>query len=195
MARPLMFLLATVLTGLFLVPSVMYGTPLADCMYKLYHYETGNWVRYESDDTMPPGGATPGTNQWKYNYWVTNLGASANLNQLSVYFNPDNVLRSAYSSAAAPTAWTPTYYAPTSGNNDWRVRFRTTDPLYQVAAGDTLEGFEVRFAWVDPLGLPGSQNYILAWSGSSEPGNTSEMPAEMTPLEETTWGRIKGLFR
>lgn len=190
-----MFLFATVLAGLVLVPSFTLGVPLADCMYKLYHYETDNWVRYESGDLFPPGGATPGTNLWKYNYWITNLGASAALSQLNVYFNWDNVLRAAYSAAMAPTGWTVAYYSSTSENNDWRVRFRTTNALYMVAVGDTLEGFEVRFTWVDPLSLPGSQMYTLAWGSSSEPGNTSEMPTEMTPIEVTTWGRIKGFFR
>ena len=188
------FLVAS-LVGLFLAPSIADALPYGAVGYKLYHYEGANWVRYKQGDPFPPGGATPGTNLWKYNYWAANEAAPSNIYQLMVYFNSDNVLRSAYSSATGPTTWTPTYFPPVSGNKNWKERFRSTTPAYYIPVGDTLTGFEVQFTWLDGSLAPTPQNYDLVWSGGSESGNTTEMPPDMTPVAVTTWSTIKSLFR
>ncbi len=195
MTRTLMLLLVTLLAGLLIVPSVVDALPYAACLYKAYHYEGGNWVRYEQGDPFPPGGATPGTNLWKYEYWVTNQTASTGIYQLYVYFNSDNVLRSTRVSELGPTGWGTTYFPPIAPNNNWKVRFRTTNSAYYIAAGDTLPGFEVQFNWTDGALLPGQQNYDVVWSAGSEAGNTQEMPPDMTPVEAITWSRLKSLFR
>jgi len=96
-------LLVVSLVGLLLAPSIADALPFGAVGYKLYHYEGGNWVRYKQGDAFPPGGATPGTNLWKYNYWVANETAPAGIYQFIVYFNSDNILRSTYSSATGPT--------------------------------------------------------------------------------------------
>ncbi|MBN1504436.1 MAG: hypothetical protein JW952_05160 [Candidatus Eisenbacteria bacterium] len=195
MRRLLTVLLVGSLLCLLMAPSAADALPYASVGYKLYHYEDGSWVRYKQGDPLPPGGATPGTNLWKYNYWVSNLTAPTGIYQVYVYFNSDNVLRSAYSSATGPTGWTLLYFPPVAPNNNWKERFRTSNSAYYVMPGDTLPGYEVQFTWVDGSLLPTPQNYDVAWSGGSEPGNTTEMPPDMTPVEAATWGRMKGLFK
>lgn len=66
----LSILVVTALVGLLLAPGIADALPYGAVGYKLYHYETGNWVRYKQGDPFPAGGATPGTNTWKYNYWA-----------------------------------------------------------------------------------------------------------------------------
>jgi hypothetical protein len=188
-------LLVASLVGLLLAPGIADALPYGAVGYKLYHYEGANWVRYKQGDPFPSGGATPGTNLWKYNYWVANETAPSSIYQFMVYFNSDNVLRSAYSSATGPTTWTPTYFPPVSGNKNWKERFRSSNSAYYVLVGDSLAGFEVQFTWIDGTLLPTPQNYDLVWSGGSESGNTTEMPPDMTPVAATTWGTIKSLFR
>ncbi len=191
----LSILFVAALVGLLLAPSVADALPFGAVGYKLYHYEAGNWVRYKQGDPFPAGGATPGTNTWKYVYWATNQTAPTGMYQLMVYFNSDNVQRSVYSSATGPTNWTPTYFPPVSGNKNWKERFRTTIPGSYITAGDTLSGYEVQFTWLDGSLLPTAQNYDLVWSGGSESGNTTEMPPEMTPVTAATWSTIKRMFR
>jgi len=195
MKRPLMVLLVISLVGLFLAPSIVDALPYGAVGYKLYHYEGGNWVRYRQGNPLPPGGATPGTNLWKYNYWAANETAPSGIYQFMIYFNSDNVLRSVYSSATGPTGWTLLNFPPIAPNNNWKERFRTSNSAYYVFQGDSLTGYEVQFTWLDGTLLPTAQNYDLVWSGGSESGNTTEMPPDMTPVQPATWSRIKTLYR
>ena len=196
MRHLLLLLLVASLVCPLLAPGTADALPYAAVGYKLYHYEGGNWVRYKQGDPFPSGGATPGTNLWRYNYWVANETAPSGIYQMYVYFNSDNVLRSVYSAPAiGPTGWSLLNFPPVSPNNNWKQRFRTSDSAYYVMVGDTLSGYEVQFTWLDASLLPTPQNYDVAWSGNSEPGNTTEMPPDMTPVEAATWSKIKSLYR
>jgi hypothetical protein len=195
MTRLLRFVLLASLVGVLLAPVVSDALPYSSVGFKLYHFESGNWVRYKQGDPFPAGGATPGTNLWKYSYWVSNETAPSGIFQMFVYFNSDNAPRSAYSATTVPTGWVFTYFPPTAPNYNWKVRFRASTSAYYVMPTDTLPGYEVEFTWTDPLLLPTPQNYDVAWSGDSEPGNTTELPPDMTPVEAATWGKIKNLFR
>jgi len=62
-------------------------------------------------------------------------------------------------------------------------------------APDTAEGYVVVFSWTAPGTLPGPQNYDLLASVGSEAGVTHELPVGTTPVETTTWGRVKAFFR
>ncbi len=196
MKHLLLLLLVASLLGPLLAPGTADALPYAAVGYKLYHYEGGNWVRYKQGDPFPSGGATPGTNLWKYNYWVANVAAPANIYQFQAHFNSDDVLRATYSPpATGPTTWNPTYIGPSVGHYVWKLRFRTTDSARFIAVGDSLPGYEIQFTWTDPGLLPTPQNYDAVWSGGSEPGNTTEMPPDMTPVEAATWSKIKTFFR
>ncbi|KPJ59377.1 MAG: hypothetical protein AMJ46_11625 [Latescibacteria bacterium DG_63] len=201
MARLLLPCFLTLLVGLLLVPVGTDALPQGAVGYKLYHYENPDWVRYSQGDAFPAGGANPGTNLWKYTYCVYNdppgspPGALENgVYQWWIFFNSDNVDRAQYVSEVAPGTWGTRYFAPSTGFYDWKVRFRTSDPAEYVMPSDSLCGFEVEFTWTDPLMLPPPQNYDLVASGESEPGVTHELPADVTPVEAVTWGRIKSLF-
>jgi len=194
MMRIAPIVLATLLIGSLLVPTGADALPRGAVGYKLYHQEGSEWVRYLQMDPFPPGGATSPTNAWKYEYEVMNYQFTTGIYQFMVYFNQDNILWAAYTSAQGPTGWTPTYFPPTPPNLNWKVRFRTTNSLYYVPVNDTLPGYAVQFTWVRPDTLPGPQNYDLGSSSWSESGVTHEVPPEQTPVNEDTWGRIKGLF-
>ena len=187
---------AVVLLGLLLVPYEADALPDGAVGYKLYHYEGTEWVRYikSQGDTLPPGGADPGTNLWKYKYCAENVGYADGIYQFLIFFNSDNKDTAQYVSETAPSNWTPRYFAPIAPDANWKVRFRADGPAYYIAQGDTLGGFEVEFTWTDPTRLPADQNYDLGSPGGSEPGNTHELPSDITPVETTTWGRLKSLF-
>jgi hypothetical protein len=200
MTRLLMSLFLALSVGLLLVPAGTQALPQGAVGYKLYHFEDPDWVRYTLGDSLPPGGNIPGTNLWKYTYCVYNdppgspPGALENgIYQWWIFFNEDNVDRAQYVSEITPGTWGATYYAPSTGYYDWKIRFRTTNPGEYVMPSDSLCGFEVQFTWTD-TSLPGPQNYDLIASGESEPGVTYELPADVTPVEAATWGRIKSLF-
>ena len=193
MTRTLMICLATLLVGLPLVP-LGADASMGKVEYKLYHYEIDEWVRYCQGDQFPPGGATPGTNLWRYEYSVMNISFPTGVYQFMIYFNSDDIDRATYSSAVAPTGWSIVYFPPVAPNVNWKVRFRTTNSAYYVMPGDTLPGYEVEFTWFDPSGLPGDQNYDLVCSAGSEPGVTKQYSGDITPVEATTWGKIKSLF-
>jgi hypothetical protein len=174
------------------LPAFVGAVPNASVAFELYHYEGGGWQQYLQGDPFPADGHLPGTNLWKYTYVVRNHGFSGGIYQVYVFFNSDNVLRATYSSGAAPTGWTATYFAPSVGNNNWKERFRTFQQAYFVALGDSLSGFEVEFTWEDTL-LPGPQNYDAISTAGSEPGVTEELLPAL-PIEGTTWGRIKQFY-
>ncbi|KPJ61057.1 MAG: hypothetical protein AMJ46_03565 [Latescibacteria bacterium DG_63] len=194
MTRLLLTISVTLTLGLFLIPFEADALPLGSVGYKVYHYEDSEWVRYHQGDPFPPGGADPGTNLWKYTYCPINLTFSADIYQFLIFFNSDNeVDRAQYVSAAGPEGWSSTYFPPVSPNVNWKVRFRASNAMYYIAVDDTLCGFEVQITWTDPTMLP-PQNYDLVCSGESEPGVTHELPPDITPVETTTWGRLKSLF-
>ena len=187
---------AVVLLGLLLVPYEADALPEGAVGYKLYHYEGTEWVRYikSQGDSLPPGGADPGTNLWKYKYCAENVGYPGGIYQFLIFFNSDDEDTAQYVSETAPANWTTKYFGPIFPHANWKIRFRAGSPADYIAQGDTLCGFEVEFTWVCPTMLPGPQNYDLAAPGGSEPGVTHELPPDVTPVETTTWGRLKGLF-
>ncbi|MFH0777137.1 MAG: hypothetical protein V2A71_00765 [Candidatus Eisenbacteria bacterium] len=189
------FLVLLLLVGIVSLCGSALAIPKASVGYKLYHYENDTWVRYNQDDPFPPGGATPGTNLWKYTYCVSNLQFTTGIYLVWIFFNGDNVLRATRVSEAAPTGWTALYYPPFAPNNNWKVRFRTTTPAYYVMLGNTLCGCEVQFTWIIPNLLPGPQDYDAITSGGSETGVTEELPPDPTPVNSTSWGKIKSLFK
>jgi len=188
-----LFILA--IAGFLLVPPVADALPNGAVGYKVYHLEGSDWVRYRLGDEFPAGGATPPTNVWKYEYSVMNYGYATGVYQFMIFFNSDNILRATYSSSVAPTGWSYTYMPAAPGYYNWKVRFRTTQAMYYVMAPDTLPGYGVQFTWNDEAMLPGAQNYDLVAQTGSESGVTHELPPEMTPIEPSTWGAIKSLFR
>lgn len=191
MTKKLLILLIVLAVGCLLVPVVANARPKADATYRLWHWEGSNWVRYLPSTPFPPGGANPGTNLWKYEYTVTNLAFTGRIGQFIAFFNWDLVLRSAYSTAVAPTNWTITYSGPAPPDYNWKVQFRTTVTSAKIAPGSSLPGFAVEFTWTDPTALPGFQHYD-AIAEVSESDVTHDQDA--TPVEATTWGNIKALF-
>jgi len=176
--------------GFLLVPLAADALPKGAVGYKLYHQDGGQWVRYRQGDPFPSGG-----NVWKYDYEVMNYQFSTGVYQFMIFFNSDNILRSTYTSAVAPTGWTILYYPPVAPAVNWKVRFRTTQTQYYVPMNDTLPGCTVQFTWGAPGTAPGPQNYDLVASTGSESGVTHELPPEQTDVAPTTWGRIKASFR
>jgi hypothetical protein len=199
MTRLLTIAAVTLLLGVFLVPFEADALPMGSVGYKLYHYEGGEWVRYNQGDPFPAGGADPGTNLWKYAYCAINHdfkdGAENPLSvyQMWVFFNSDNINRSQYVSSTGPASWATVAWSQNPPDANWKVRFRASLAADYIAVGDTLCGFEVQITWTDPTMLP-PQNYDLICAAISEPGVTHELPPETTPVEATTWGRLKSLF-
>jgi hypothetical protein len=194
MTRLLLAVSVALTLGLLLVPGGVDALPEGAVGYKLYHYEVDEWVRYTQGDPFPPGGGDPGTNLWKYTYCAMNLEFTAGVYQFLIFFNSDAVVdRAQYVSATFPEGWSRTYFPPVAPNTNWKVRFRTTNSAYYILPTDTLCGFEVEFTWTDP-NMPPPQNYDLVATSGSEPGVTHELPPDITPVESTTWGRLKSLF-
>ncbi|MFH0777135.1 MAG: hypothetical protein V2A71_00755 [Candidatus Eisenbacteria bacterium] len=189
------FLVLLLLVGIVSLYHNAEGIPKAFMGYKVYHYESDSWVRYYQDDPVPPGGATPGTNLWKYTYCISNLEFTTGIYQLWVFFNTNNLPRATYSSAVVPTGWTPTYFGPVAPDNNWKMRFRTATSGYYVMPGSTLCGYEVQFTWVFPDSVPGPQSYDAITAVLSETGTTEELPPDPTPVESASWGKIKSLFK
>jgi len=194
MTKMLLLLLVVLLVGFLLVPVGAYALPKGDVGYKLYHQEGSTWVRYMQSDAFPPGGATPPTNVWKYEYAVTNYQFTLGIYQVLIFFNSDNILWATYTSSQAPTGWTATYNAPAPGYYNWKVKLRTTNSAYYIMPNNSLSGFTVQFTWVRQGTLPGWQHCDLLSSSGSESDVTHELPPEQTPVDEATWGRIKALF-
>lgn len=196
MTRVLLIASAMVLLGLLVVPLEADALPKGAVGYKVYHDESGEWVRYSQGDPFPPGGADPGTNTWKYKYCAENVGYPGGIYQFLIFFNSDNKDTAQYVSYTFPANWGigSRYFGPIAPDANWKVRFRADGEAYYIAQSDTLCGFEVEFTWVCPTMLPPPQNYDLGAPGGSEPGVTHELPPDVTPVETTTWGRLKGLF-
>lgn len=159
--------------------------------YRLYHFESGNWVEYSASDPFPAGGDQPGTNQWRYTYELCNNSFSTGVRELNVFFNSDNVLCATYQSATQPASWTATLVGPIAPNNNWRLRFRTLVTAARIAQGACDDTFSIDFLWECAF-LPGSQNYDAISSSGSHASQTG--PAAPTPTEPATWGSIKSLF-
>ncbi len=186
--------LAAAAVGL-LVSAAAYALPNTNVLYKLYHFEGGTWVRYRQTDAFPAGGATPGTNLWKYEYTVKNLGyAGTGINTWYAFFDSDNVLCSTHSSATGPGTWATTKQGPVAPNNNWKERFRTVNSGEYITQGNQLSGFSVTFTLTCPV-LPGNQSYDAVTSGGSEASVTSEDPENPVPVENATWSGIKSLYR
>jgi hypothetical protein len=196
-----LFSFVALLVGVLLIPAGSDALPQTEVGFKLYRFEDPDWVRYSVGDPLPPGGATPGTNLWKYIYCVYNdppgspPGALENgIYQWWIFFNEDNIDWAQHVSEVAPGTWGTRYFAPSTGFYDWKVRFRTSTPGEYVMPADSLCGFEVQFTWTEEGMLPPPQNYDCIASGESEPGVTHELPIDVTPVEATSWGRLKSLF-
>ncbi len=160
--------------------------------YRLYHYEGGSWVEYSPSAALPAGGDQPGTNLWRYTYELCNVSFSSGVRELDVFFNSDNVACAALSGAAGPADWTATQVGPFAPDNNWRERFRTLLTAARVGMGACEPAFSVDFLWTCP-GLPGPQNYDAISSTGSDARTT--VPASPTPVQATTWGRVKDLYR
>ncbi len=201
MTRLLTFSFVALLVGMLLVPAGTDALPKGAVGYKLFHYENPDWVRYNQGDPFPAGGATPGTNLWKYTYCIYNDPPGSPPGELTngiyrwrIFFNSDDVDRAQYSSATTVANWAAVYFGPGSGHYDWNIRYTASSSTYWVMPTDSLCGFEVEFTWTEPLFLPPPQNYDLIASSGSEPGVTHELPPDTTPVEPVTWGRLKSLF-
>jgi len=178
-----------------LVASAAHALPNTDVLYRLYHYESGSWVRYMQTDAFPAGGDQAGTNLWKYEYTVKNLSyAGSGINTWYAFFNSDNVLCATWSAAAGPFSWTGAKQGPIAPNNNWKERFRTTTAGDYITLGNALAGFSVEFTWTCNT-LPGNQSYDAVTSGGSESSITSEDPETPLATESATWGAIKSLYR
>jgi hypothetical protein len=193
---PIVF--AALLVASLLVPLAADALPKGAVGYILYHKEGSDWVRYRQGDPFPPGGGTPPTNMWKYEYGVENHGFNLNakIYKFIIFFNSELLPTATLSSYQWPTGWqdSTVYYPPTPPNNNWKIMFRGYPSLYYVPKDDTLYGFAVQFTWTAET-APGPQNYDLVSTSGSESGVTHEFPPYITAVEATTWGRIKSLFR
>ncbi|MDI6809319.1 MAG: hypothetical protein QME66_10110 [Candidatus Eisenbacteria bacterium] len=209
MIKKTCYCLAVLAVG-FLLTRPVFSEPLTSMGYALYHCENGTWVRYTSSEPMPQGGNVPGTNLWRYNYRIRNLGFPTKISTAYVYFNSDDVLRSTWSASCAPTCWTAAKTGPAPGYNNWKIRFRTLTSSCYIAMGDSLGAidmnggpcvptycsghFAVEFTWTG-ASLPGPQNYDLISGAGSETGVTAEVPAPPTALDARSWGRVKALYK
>jgi len=164
----------------------------ASVTYHLYHFEGGNWVEYGPNATLPAGGDQPGTNLWRYTYELCNIGFTTALYELNVFFNSNNVPCATFVSSTQPTSWTGTLVGPFAPDFNWRLRFRTLLSSARVAQGTCKDTYSVDFTWVCP-NLPGAQNFdATSTSGSYAAQTISGAPV---PVEPSTWGRMKGLYR
>lgn len=168
--------------------------PLTRVDFQLHHWEDGQWKEYCQYDEFPAGGDVSGTNLWRYTYAVNNLSAPQPLREVYTFFNSDNLAMDAtLTAAAAPTGWTATQIGPFDPDVNWKERFRTTNSIYYIPAGNSLTGFQVEFTWTKNA-MPPVQNYDAVFSGGSETGVTSSTCAP-SATEETTWGGVKALYR
>jgi hypothetical protein len=164
----------------------------ASVTYHLYHFESGNWVEYGPNATLPAGGDQPGTNLWRYVYELCNIGFSTGLRELNMFFNSDNVLCATFAASTQPASWSSPIVGPIAPDNNWRIRYRTLVTAARVAQGTCNDQFTVDFTWICPT-LPGAQNFdAIAGSGSYSGQSISGSPV---PVEPSTWGRMKGLYR
>lgn len=164
----------------------------ASVTYRLYHFEGGNWVEYGPNSTLPIGGDQPGTNLWRYQYDLCNIGFSTGLRELNMFFNSDNVLCAALAASTQPASWTGTQVGPIAPDFNWRIRYRTLVTAARVAQGTCNDMFTLDFTWVCP-NLPGAQNFdAISASGSYSGQSISGTPV---PVESSTWGRMKDLYR
>jgi len=194
MTKKLLIFLTVLVVGCFLVPLVADALPKGDVAYRLYHKEGSNWVRYLPSSGFPSGGATFGTNLWKYEYTVWNLTFVANIYQFYPFFNSENLDSTAvYSSAVAPANWTFLYNPPIAPSYNWKVRFKTTVAAAMIKPANSLSGFAVEFRWNKPGVLPGPQMYELTTANDSETQQYTH-DQDATSVDSATWGRIKGLF-
>lgn len=167
----------------------------AEVYYDLFYLGNGSLnQQVGAADPMPAGGNTPGTNQWKYIYLVKNNAFASGLNQWYAFFNSDNVLRSNFPSLAiaSPADWTPTYFAPSAGNNNWKERWRTSVVGSYIPLNGSLDTFAITFTWIG-ADIPGTQNFDAISVTGSFSGVTK--PNIITPVNSSTWGKIKALYK
>ena len=176
---------------LMMVPAAGAFAQQTSVTYHLFHYEDGSWVEYAAGSDFPAGGDQPGTNLWRYQYTLCNASFSSGIRELDVFFNSDNVLCATFDSASQPANWTSTPVGPFDPDNNWRIRYRTFDTASRVPQGECNSEFTVDFTWVCDT-LPGPQNYDAISSSGSDSGVTT--PAEPSPVDSSTWGRLKTLY-
>jgi hypothetical protein len=96
--------MARVAAGLatfLLIPLVVYALPNGVVEYSLYRCEQFKWIEYQQHDSFPSGGASPGTNLWKYEYVIENLGFPSGINKILVSFSMDDIDRAQYITVTA----------------------------------------------------------------------------------------------
>jgi hypothetical protein len=143
----------TIVTGfIFLGYRLPLALPLTDCLYNVI-------------DINGPG------IDYQLNYTLEDIGLNPYLNFLTLWFNSDNVRHFDFVGAIGPLSWDYHKIGPFGGNNIWKVRFDTINPVDFVDLGESLSGFSIVVNSFDGS-VPGSQPYD-AGDGHSESGQTS----------------------
>ena len=165
--------------------------PLSEAKYKLYYLSPGGPVSVLSTDALPAGSNVAPNNQWRYEYTVLNKSPNS-LNAFYAFFNSDNVDRAGWDSGTAPANWTLLKQGPTTGNYNFKIRYRTLVAGSMIPTNGTLSCTGT-FTWTGAY-VPGPQNYDAVNAGGSESDVTVEDVSVVSAVP-STWGMIKGLYR
>ncbi|UCF78024.1 MAG: T9SS type A sorting domain-containing protein [Candidatus Eiseniibacteriota bacterium] len=150
-------LVVPLLLGLFLVPvSVTAGPVPANIVANLEYL-----------------GGPPGSQVFRFDYTVENLGVDPDLAGLVIFFDSDGLARSDFQSLTYPEGWDDWFVLPEAPDSSWNVEWNTFSNA--IPLGGSLSGFSVTFVWNDPYSIPGAQNYEV-WNGGAHEGGTTIIP-------------------
>lgn len=137
----------------------------------------------------------PGNMTYRFDYTVDNFSLEPYIWGFVVFFDKDGDLTDLVS-YASPAGWEDVFvYPEPEGGGPWSIEWdggaEHPNPIYP---GESLGGFSVTFIWKDLATSPGPQEFEV-WNGHAFDGTTVVVPAGPTPVLDSSWGRIKNLFK
>ncbi len=123
-----------------------------------------------------------GSDNYKLDYSLANLGEAGGINELILFFNSDDLPGADFPplSIEDPAGWehsgSGAVIPPDPGHYAWSVDWVDADPNDPgVVQGESLGGFSVSFHWSNPDAPPGSQ-FFEAFGARPNEGTTAVTP-------------------